>query len=445
MQTLNLTKKYDKYSGYKDSGAGWLGKIPLGWKISKLKADFKLSTERLFNDRAVDSLLSVSGYRGIEKKNIDNLDGQMPSEDVSMYRIVRRGQLVVNTMWLNFTGLGVSDYEGYVSPAYRSYNISNEMVPKFVHYLLRSNAYVQKYSSLLYGIRPNSLQVKPYDFEKIEVLKPSASEQVKITNYLDEKTQLIDEIIEKKKKLIELLREKRTAVINQAVTKGLDQKTELVDSGVEWIGKIPNGWEIKKLKYVATIFPSNIDKLTTEGESMIRLCNYVDVYKNEKITKQMTEDLMIASASKKQIEKLSLLSDDVLITKDSETPDDIGIPAYVPENIEGVVCGYHLAIIRPNKIRGEYVFRFIQSQSTKIQFFLAANGLTRYALGIGDIGGLFLTIPTFDEQDGIKEFLNKKVKSFDDSLSKVRDSIELLQEFKSSLISNVVIGKVKIS
>jgi len=134
MAALQLKKQYKKYPSYKDSGVDWLGKIPCDWLTEKLKANFKLSNERLFNDRTVDSLLSVSGYRGIEKKNIDSMDGQMPSEDVSLYRIVRKGQLVVNTMWLNYTGLGVSDFEGYVSPAYRAYNISISMHPKYVHY-----------------------------------------------------------------------------------------------------------------------------------------------------------------------------------------------------------------------------------------------------------------------------------------------------------------------
>ena len=170
MQKLSLTNKYIPYLKYKESGVDWVGKVPESWDLQKLKAVFSVSRERVEDDPKVDQILSVSGYRGIEKKNVSTNEGQMPSDDISQYRIVRPGQLVVNTMWLNYTGLGVSDFTGYVSPAYRAYNPSGKINTRFAHHLMRSSVYVQKYSSLLYGIRPNSLQVKPKDFESIEIV-----------------------------------------------------------------------------------------------------------------------------------------------------------------------------------------------------------------------------------------------------------------------------------
>jgi len=445
MQTLKLTKKYEKYPEYKDSGVEWLGMIPKDWKHKKLKSFFSLSNEKVAENPGITTILSVSGYRGVEiRKNVETFDGQMPSENVDTYRIVRKNQLVVNTMWLNFTGLGVSNYEGYVSPAYRSYNISKEIIPEYVNHLMRSNIYVQKYSSLLYGMRPNSLQVKPYDFEKIEILYPSIEEQTKIAKYLDEKTALIDQIIEKKKKQIELIREKRAVVINYAVTKGLDPKVEFVESGVEWIGTIPKNWELKKVKYLAKVIPSNIDKLTVENEETVRLCNYVDVYKNEKITIGLVSNLMVASATANQIKKFTLKKDDVIITKDSEVPDDIGIPTYVPETLVGVVCGYHLAMLRPTHVNGEYLFRYLQSNPTKVQFFMSANGLTRYAISVGDIGNLLVAVPPEEEQVEIQNKLENQIKLNNDVVRHVEISINKLKEFKLSLISNVVTGKIKV-
>jgi type I restriction enzyme S subunit len=441
---IKLKNSFTPYPEYRDSGIEWVGKIPKEWNILKFKSLFIASDERVEDDRSVEQILSVSGYRGIEKKNIKSMDGQMPSEDISAYRIVRPGQLVVNTMWLNYTGLGVSDFTGYVSPAYRSYYIASSMHPKFVHSLLRSIPYVQKYSSLLYGIRPNSLQVKPADFEKIEVVVPSFETQKKIAEYLDEKTALIDQIIEKKKKLIALLREKRTAVINNAVTKGLDPSVEPVHSGIEWIGMIPKGWRLRKMKHIARVQASNIDKLTNPNFPSVLLCNYVDVYKNEYIDSAL--NFMPSTATHEQIKKVGLRKSDVLLTKDSETANDIGIPAVVKENVENLVSGYHLYVARPKEdsMDGSFLFRYLQSRFVRAYFETSANGVTRFGLGSMAVKDTPILVPDLDEQRKIAEYLKEKAELSDTILQREENSIEILKEFKSSLISNVVTGKVKV-
>ena len=117
------------------------------------------------------------------------------------------------------------------------------------------------------------------------------------------------------------------------------------NSGIEWLGEIPEHWKLARLKRLANVRASNVDKLTVETQKRVLLCNYVDVYKNERITREIP--FMSASATKDQIETFELKAGDVLMTKDSETPNDIGIPAYVPSELAGVVCGYHLSLIRP--------------------------------------------------------------------------------------------------
>jgi type I restriction enzyme S subunit len=112
------------------------------------------------------------------------------------------------------------------------------------------------------------------------------------------------------------------------------------DSGIEWIGEIPEHWRVKRLKYIADVSPSNVDKKAKEDQSEVLLCNYVDVYKNEFITKELS--FMKATASDAQIEKFTLSQGDVLLTKDSEDPEDIANPALVREELENVICGYHL-------------------------------------------------------------------------------------------------------
>jgi type I restriction enzyme S subunit len=128
------------------------------------------------------------------------------------------------------------------------------------------------------------------------------------------------------------------------------------DSGVEWLGNVPVSWSLLRVKEVATVLPSNIDKLTVGGEQSVLLCNYVDVYKNDKITAEI--EFMPATATKEQIRKLSLVKGDVVLTKDSESPWDIAVPTYISEDIPNLVCGYHLAKLAPNEslMRGDFLF-----------------------------------------------------------------------------------------
>lgn len=213
-----VTNGLDPKAKMKSSGIDWLGNVPIDWEIVSFKKIFKLSHERVADDLSVNSILAVSGYRGVEPKDVSSMEGQMPSEDVSNYRIVRKGQLAVNTMWLNYAGLGVSNYEGYISPAYRSYNIDQAVNGNFIHHLLRSYTYVQRYSSMLYGLRPNSLQVKNYDFERIEVLLPPSEDQEKIAKFLDVETAKIDEATALIESQIRRLKEYRSSLIYSAVT-----------------------------------------------------------------------------------------------------------------------------------------------------------------------------------------------------------------------------------
>ena len=167
---------------------------------------------------------------------------------------------------------------------------------------------------------------------------------------------------------------------------------EYKESGVEWIGDIPAHWEVKRLKYVAEILPSNVDKHIYPDEIQIRLCNYTDVYYNDYITVDTV--LQKGSCKESEFAKFVLRKGDVIITKDSETPDDIGVPTFVKDDLNSVVCGYRLTMIRPYACRGEFIFRFIQSDRTRKYFELESNGITRYGLGKPSIENLLLPIPT---------------------------------------------------
>ncbi len=230
----------------RDSGYDWIGPIPASWQIKRFKHISRASSEKN-GSSPIGQMLSVSGYRGIEIKKYDSDNKKRSNEDLSDYRVVRRGQLVVNTMWLNYAGLGVSEHDGYVSPAYRAFYIAPEVVKTFLHHLMRSSAYVSGYTGQLQGIRPNSLQLSSENFANIPILLPPPEEQLDIAEFLDRETAKTDALVSRYKRLIDLIEEKRVALITQAVTKGLDPSVPMKDSGVEWVGSVPAHWKMWKL------------------------------------------------------------------------------------------------------------------------------------------------------------------------------------------------------
>ena len=208
------------------------------------------------------------------------------------------------------------------------------------------------------------------------------------------------------------------------------------ETGVKWIGKVPEHWEVKRLKHIADVRLSNVDKHTVEGQKIVRLCNYLDVYNNTHITSKI--EFMSATASDSQIKRLSLQKNDVVITKDSEDPSDIGIPALVEEDIFGLVCGYHLAILRPIVAEGEFLHYLLQSIFVRSAFEVEATGMTRYALGKYSIENLIFALPHQSEQKSIVSFLDQETSRIDNLISEKERLISLLQEYRQALISHAV-------
>ena len=212
---------------------------------------------------------------------------------------------------------------------------------------------------------------------------------------------------------------------------------EYKDSGVEWLGEIPSNWDVKRLKTTASVQLSNVDKHSEEGQVPVKLCNYVDVYYNDLITAEL--QFMNATATPEQVRRLPLRVGDVLITKDSESWTDIAVPAVVGEDLPDVLCGYHLAHIRPGpKLDGRFLARQFSAIGTRDQFHVAANGITRFGLG-GDAirTGLFPVAP-IDEQHAIADFLDRETAKIDALVARKERLIELLQEKRTALITRAV-------
>ena len=209
------------------------------------------------------------------------------------------------------------------------------------------------------------------------------------------------------------------------------------DSGVEWIGPVPEHWDVIRLRHVAEFKNSNVDKKTYDGQETVSLCNYTDVYYNEFITGGLS--FMQATASAAEIVQFSLRKGDVIITKDSEDPSDIGIPALVTEDVPGVVCGYHLTMIRGADFEtSRLLHRAIQSHPAQAHFFVEAPGITRYGLSQDAIGDLPLCIPPKDERPALTNQVDRETARIDALIAKKTRFIELLKENRQALITHAV-------
>jgi type I restriction enzyme S subunit len=430
-----------KYPVYKDSGVEWLQNIPENWEILPSKR-FHQVKKQPNSKRLCDNVLSLT-LRGVVNNDPDSPEGMVP-KDYGTYQIFETENLVFKLIDLEnvkTSRVGIVHEKGIMSSAYIRLVIGQDNFAKFTYYYFYSLYINQVYNNLGSGVRST---LGPTDLLNIPYLKPSLSEQTAIAAFLDCKTTLIDQAIDIKQKQIELLKERRQILIHKAVTRGLNPNVKMKDSGLEWITKIPEGWEVMKLRYLANSFPSNIDKHSKPNEKEVRLCNYTDVYKNDYITDDM--ELMIATASAEQITKFTLKEGDIVITKDSETASDIAVPTYIREKLTNVVCGYHLAVIRTyQESYSKYLFHALKTKLFNAQFEVCSNGITRVGLGNSDLKNGYFLLPPKQEQIEIAEFIEKGISKIATAIALKEQEIEKLKEYKTTLVNSAVTGKIKLS
>ena len=209
-------------------------------------------------------------------------------------------------------------------------------------------------------------------------------------------------------------------------------------SHLDRANELPDQWETKPLRSTADYVVSNVDKVPAENEIPVRLCNYTDVYNNEFIT--LALDFMQATASDDEMAKFGLLVDDVVITKDSESWDDIGVPALVRETASDLVCGYHLALLRPRKQRmdGAFLFRCLQAKPVRVQLELAPNGVTRFGIPKSEIGAMRLPVPSLPQQRSIASYLDRETARLDRLVAAKERVLGLLAEKRWALITCAV-------
>ena len=429
---------FPRYDSYKDSGVEWLGAVPKHWKILPFKALFQMSQEKN-GKNVVGEMLSVSGYRGIEIKPYEYEEQKRSDDDLVDYRVVRPGQLVVNTMWLNYAGLGVSELDGHVSPAYRAYWMSEELHKRFAHYLLRSHVYVQGYTSQMQGIRPNSLQIKNVDFHRFPILIPEFKEQERIAQFLDCSTAEIDRAISQKQRLIELLQEQKAILINQAVTKGLNPNVPMRDSAIEWIGEIPEHWKVFPLtKYVKSIVDYR-GKTPTKVESGVFLVTAKNI-KDGLIDYEISKEYVAKKEYGQIMSRGFPAQNDLLFT--TEAP--LGGVALIDR--EDVALAQRIIKFRLKEECLDPEFTRYSMLSSHFQNYLLteATGSTAQGMKASKLHKLRIAAPPIEEQLEIVNFISLHLAQSSEVIFQQQGIIENLTELRQVLIANAVTGKIKV-
>jgi len=287
----------------------------------------------------------------------------------------------------------------------------------------------------------NSLRYE--DFKTMVSVLPPLSEQRQITDFLDKKTALIDEFISKKKRLIDLFNKQKKGIITKAVTKGINPNAKMKDSGVEWIGEIPEHWEVRKIKYLG-IFQNGIGISSDSFGSGYPFVSYSDVYNNLELPETVTG---LVESSKEDRIKYSVKDGDVFFTRTSEAADDIGIASTCLKTIDEATFAGFVIRFRPkaNFLKNQFSKYYFRNENVKTFFTKEMNIVTRASLSQELLKRLPAFIPSLEEQTQIVEYIETKLSKIDNVISKTEKEIELMEKYRKALISEVVTGKVRVA
>lgn len=428
--------KIEKYPAYKQSGVEWIGEIPKHWKANALGALLELKSDKNHPEFEV---LSVYRDYGVIIKDSRDDNHNTTSLDTSNYKAVEPGDLVVNKMKAWQGSMGISAYKGIVSPAYIVCKVnSTQVIFKYLHQLLRCNSYTSEYNRISYGIRVGQWDMHYEDFKRVLVVLPPLYEQTAIANFLDNKTSLIDKAIGIKEKQIALLKEHRQILIHHAVTRGLDPNVKLKDSGVEWIGEIPEHWEIKRLKDVSLINLNSLPEITN--------CNftfrYVDIGSvtlESGITQ--TEEFIFKNAPSRA-RRIAQKGDTIISTVRTY----LKATDYIDEEKSNYIYSTGFAILKPKEIiQPEFLAYFVRSDAFTEQVTENSKGMSYPAINSTDLGILRLVHGKIDEQKEIVSYIEINCSKITTAISLKEKEIEKLKEYKSTLINSAVTGKIKVS
>ncbi len=416
-----------RYSVYKDSDYQWIGNIPEKWNVQKLSSCLFPVSEK---NRPSLPLLSITRELGVIERDIEDQDTNhnFIPDDLTNYKLLKKGQFGMNKMKAWQGSYGISNYTGIVSPAYFVFDLTKNIETEFFNWAIRSSLYVSYFGSASDGVRIGQWDLSKTRMKSIPFLIPSKNEQIAIVNFLDQKTAQIDQAISIKQKQIELLKERQQIIIQQAVTKGLDANVPMKDSGIEWIGMIPEHWEIKKLKYVLQL--TNKKQLSLNSELLYIGMENIESGTGEFIeTNSETEGLAnYFEANQLLFGKLRPYLAKVYKTRTIGLCSTEFLVYKCPDNL--CIDFYHCFLISPEFIK-------VINASTYGSKMPRANS--------DFIGNQMILVPPLKEQIEINQYVNKNKNNIKQLIIIYQQQIEKLKEYKTTLIDSAVTGKIKIT
>ncbi len=425
----------ERYSEYKDSGVKWLGEIPRHWEVKRLASYFterrvKVS-DKEYEPLSVTKLGIFPQWENVAKTN-----------DGDNRKLVRKGDFVINSRSDRKGSSGVSNRDGSVSLINIVLKPRRTIKARYSNYLLKSYKFIEEFYRNGRGIVADLWTTRFDEMKMIKLAIPSIEEQEAIANYLDAATSKIDAAIAQQQKMIDLLNERKQIIINNAVTNGLDPNVSMKDSGVKWIGKIPEHWEVRKLGTIGSTINgvSHDSSYFGEGEPFV---SYSDVYKNYSLPKFVSG---LAKSSKQERRLFSVERGDVFFTRTSETAEEIGFTSTCLETIPNAVFAGFLIRFRPNAnvLDPNFSKYYFRAHIHRSYFVKEMNLVIRASLSQQLLKGLPILLPPLQEQSVIASYLDGKINEVDLCLKNKTKHISLLQERKQIIINDVVTGKVKV-
>ena len=436
----NAVAKYQKYAEYKDSGIEWLGEIPSHWKVVPCRAVVEHQTEKNTNSTSSNYLSLMANIGVIRYEDKGDIGNKKP-EDLSKCKVVKKGQLVINSMNYSIGSFGMSQYDGICSPVYIVLQPISGVYSQRFALRIFENSFFQKYLSTFgNGILEHRAAINWEDIKGKYVPLPSLEEQNHILNFLDHETSKIDSLIAKQEKLIELLKEKRQAVISHAVTKGLNPDVAMKDSGVEWLGQVPEHWQKKILKYIVSQQGGG-----TPDKSNLSFWDGDIPWVSPKDMKvdyiSTSQDKITVKAIEQSSTKLVPIGSVLMVVRGMILIHSV--PVALTQ--EAVTINQDMkALIPNNDLDSEYFLYLLKGLKDYLLDYVETSGHGTKCLRSDDFMNMPLFLPNVEEQKNIVQYIKNKSEVFDSLINKAESAIQLMQERRTALISSAVTGKIDV-
>lgn len=431
--------EFKQYPSYKPSGVEWLGDVPSDWEVFKSNKLFKQSNIRSYH---TDEQLTASQKYGVIPQRLymekEESKVVLALAGTDNFKHVDANDFVISLRSFQ-GGIELCFYDGCVSPAYTVLKNIKFINHHFWAYLFKSSSYINILNTAVDGIREGKT-ISYTNFGKIYLTIPPLPEQTQIANFLDTETTKIDTLIAKQEKLIELLEEQRKSIISHAVTKGLNPNAPMKDSGVEWLGEVPNDWNFSRLDAVSKIVRGNsaFSKMDLLESGEYVALQYGKTYKVNEINESFGSYVNQEFFKKSQITEFG----DIILISTSETLEDLGHSCFYARHDVGLIGGEQFLLKPKNQNFGKYIYYATKAFSSYLQRY--ATGLKVFRFNLDDLKKIYIPDISLVEQQKIAEFLDKETARIDISVLKQKSLIEKLKEYRASIISHAVTGKIDV-